>query len=506
MNNAPLPQQNSGFSGLSARKPRWDDKVPYYDIPKDGQWYRYRFFGPLFMTAAHWLETKSGKRFPLLCTNYDSKTQHFSGSGCKIEEEFDPKNSPIKKIKDMQARQSGLMHAIPRALQKQGSNDPAWRPWRPVRIPMTVIMAIKQLTGLNTHNINGTEYKADVADPYYGQDINIMYDPNGQNPNQKYTVALGGHTPLTDVEMSYLKEIFRWEEMIQYPTVDEVKQSLQINGYYQLLNGGPQVQVPGVADQVLAGVPQPPAYQMASINPGVTSAPPVPQPAGLAPAYPGQAYQPAPAQYQAAPYQQPVAPAPAPSYYPPQPSAPIPQAAPAPAAPLPQVTPGFNVQSAPEAVVQAPVYQAPAPTPAPVVSAPQPTFQQPMAAPQPTLVQQPVATPVVSAPPQVVAPAPVAQAAPVAMVPNNVVSIGTAASTEKRFGFPGKPNGLSASELQAVVTDFSQTLQSATNRALPLKVWDRDDMAGMQVVNCFGAYKGDPSCIRCPLRRYCLTY
>lgn len=470
-NTPPLPQQNSGFSGLSGRKTRWDDKIPYYDIPKDGQWYKYRFFGPLFMTAAHWLETKSNKRFPQLCINYDSATQHFSKSGCKIEEEFDPKNSTVKKIKDMQARQSGLMHAIPRAIQRQGSLDPAWRPWRPVRLPMTVIMAIKQLTGLNQHNINGQDYQADVADPHYGQDINIMYDPNGSNPNQKYTVALGGHAPLNPLEMTYLQEIYNWETLIQYPTPDDVKQSLQVNGYYQLLNGGPTDQMPNLADQVLAGVPQPPAYQMASINSGAVQAPPVAQPPGLGVPYqaPMQA-QPAPYQqpYQAppmqvppmqaqpAPYQQPVMPAPAPSY-PPQ------QAPQAPAAPLPQVTPGFNAQNVVESVQP--------------VMIPQPTMQAP--AMQPT---QPVLAP-----------------APMAAMPNNVVPIGT---TEKRFGFPGKPNGLSASELQAVVNDFSQTLPRAT----PIKTWDRDEMAGMQVLNCFGAYKGDPSCIRCPLRRFCLTY
>jgi hypothetical protein len=360
---------------------------------------------------------------------------------------------------------------------------------------MTVIMAIKAQTGLNTYNINGTVYKADVADPYYGQDINIMYDPNGANPNQKYTVALGGHTPLTSQEMSYLNEIYDWEKLIVYPAADEVKQALQINGYYQLLNGGGQAQTTSVADQVLAGVPQPPAYQMASISPGVQMAP-VPQPAGLtapAPVF-APAPQPAPtfappqpqfappaqprpqpvpqaqplpqAQPAAVPYQQPVAPAPAPTYYPPQTPQPMPQAAPA--APLPQITPGFQQTAAP-------VIHQPAPTP--VAQAPQPV--QPVA----QLQAQPVQA---------------------AVAPSNVVSIndGAPVAVERRFAFPSKPNGLSVSELQGVINDFPQTLPRAT----PLKTWDREDLNGMQVLNCFGSYKGDPSCIRCPIRRYCLNY
>ena len=281
MTPQPLPQQMIGFSGGTTRKKRWDEEVPWLEFA-DGKWMNLRFFGNstsiLTMVATHWLETLKGKRFPMLCLNYDSTESAFTKTGCPVCDEFDPRNSEVQGIKDISARFSGYTHAIDRDIQEAGGVGADWKAWRPVRLPISVIIALQNLKGRNVHTINGKKYEADVADPYYGRDVAIKYDPYAANPQAKYTTDKGDHTPLSDEEAAYIPGLYDFLSMIEYPTESEVKKALQQNGYYQMLNGEEpttQTVVGGVPTVDLAPqAPQPPSA------PVVQNVAPAPFPVG----------------------------------------------------------------------------------------------------------------------------------------------------------------------------------------------------------------------------------
>ena len=239
----PLPQTNMGFSGFDQRRKRWDDGIPWLEFP-DGKWLPVRFFGRtesiVHMVATHWLVTlKNKKRFPMLCPNFNPETRKFEDNGCPICGEFDPFNSENEVIKAISPRLSGLSHAIVRNIQRAGgAGNPDWKPWRPVRLPISVLILLQKLKDLNLHTIEGVQYPADVSDPYYGRDINILYDSQGANPQSKYSIDRGDHTPLTEEEQGYIKEIYDFGSLVEYPDKDEIKKALTQNGYYQLLKTG----------------------------------------------------------------------------------------------------------------------------------------------------------------------------------------------------------------------------------------------------------------------------
>lgn len=257
----PLPQTSFGFSSNPPRKKRWDEEIPWLEFA-DGKWMNLRFFGHndsiLTMVATHWLATLKGKRFPMLCLNYNSAEGGFTKTGCPICDEFDPKSSEIEAIKDISARFSGYTHAIDRDIQEAGGLGSDWKPWRPIRLPISVIISLQNLKGRNIHTINGTKYEADVADPHYGRDVAIKYDPHAANPQAKYSVDKGEHTPLTEEEQAYIGDLYDFRSMIEYPDVSEVKKALQQNGYYQLLNGEQQVTVVGGTMPVVDIAPKAP--------------------------------------------------------------------------------------------------------------------------------------------------------------------------------------------------------------------------------------------------------
>ena len=378
MQKPPMPI-SSGFSGFGNKRKRWDHDIPWLEFP-DGKWINLRFFGDpesiVHMVSTHWLCTsKNKKRFPQMCLNFNSATGDYDKTGCPICDELDPFNSEIKMIKDASPKLSGFSHAIVRDIQAAGAITPDWKPWRPVRLPISILIALQKLKDRNIHTIDGKQYTADIADPYYGRDVSIMYDSSTSNPQQKYSIDKGDHTPLTEVELGYIKDLYKFENLIEYPDPQEIKKALTTNGYYQQLNVGGgfnPTDVPASAGQPLAPVPP---------------APPVP-------------------------------------------SAPAPAAAPAPkpiSGGLGNAVDNVDLNSE-EGIPFSP--------------------SEPAAAP-------------------IAAPAPAA---------------------------PAKAS------LKETVEKYAEKIA----RAKPLKQCDKGDLAGEVVLACYGSYKGDMHCVRCPLRKSCL--
>jgi hypothetical protein len=93
---------------------------------------------------------------------------------------------------------------------------------------------------------------------------------------------------------------------------------------------------------------------------------------------------------------------------------------------------------------------------------------------------------------------------PVPMAPNVVTPLSAvpaaapAAGAEKTYIVFGKAAG--PVEAQNAFNEYA----AKTTRGNPMKKAQTTDIAGMDVLNCFGVYKGDQECIRCPARKYCL--
>ena len=271
MTSVPMPQSNIGFSGAGGEKrKRWHQDIPFLELP-DGEWVQLRFFGPVYQIAQSWLTTKkSRKKFPVLCSGFDPITLQYDYEKSPILKDFDPFNSEVAEIKALSPKRTGLGHVIARSLERtMDPTRPHMTSWRPMRIPVAVMYTLAELRGANVHNIEGNNYDADITDPYYGRDVNILYKSNAPNPTQRYNVQLLNHTPLTEVEQSYVADLYKWEDIVDYPSYEEVKLNLQQNGYYALL--GQEYSV----ESTLPNVPQPPAATIAPapIAPAATIAP-----------------------------------------------------------------------------------------------------------------------------------------------------------------------------------------------------------------------------------------
>ena len=467
--NVPLPEASVGFSGAIQNRTRWDDSIKWFDIP-DRVVVTVRFFGPVFIVHNHWLATRKGKKFPLVCPAYDQATQSFAKGKCPVEDDFNfphiaeeaKKVNPLfneetdptlKELKGIKAHMAGFGHVIVRnPVNFQGNDKGLQKPWQPIKLQPSVLFSLIRLKSMNRINIQGKFYEADVADPYWGRDIHIMYNSSERNPQQRYMINLGDHTPLTDVEKTYLSDLYQWKEIVEYPTYEDVKQHLIVNGYYNMLN-----QLKGVQS---FGDTKP--TQFAHMEQCLTPVPKSP--------YDTDVPLPVPT------YPQTPQMAPMTNNFPQMPSntqmsmPPVPQMAMA----------GLTEANVPQA--------SPLPT-----NVPPPSFNQPVkAVTQVDSLEIPFGddtddgSSVFNLPTEdiVVKKAPAKKA---------VVS-------QKTFVVKGKPSGVSADEFQKIIQDFGNNLA----RAKPFKTSEDPDLEDLDVLACYGNYCGDLNCVKCPLRQYCL--
>jgi hypothetical protein len=128
---------------------------------------------------------------------------------------------------------------------------------------------------------------------------------------------------------------------------------------------------------------------------------------------------------------------------------------------------------------------------APAAPAPQPVMQQPVA---PVQAQPAPVAPVAPAP------APVAQTVAAAVAPTEV-------SGDAKYKLPGKRVNVTASEFQQALNEYGEKGREVKldKHIFPLKAGVKD-YEGIQVFNCFGSYRTDEFCIKCPLRKNCIIF
>ncbi len=135
-----------------------------------------------------------------------------------------------------------------------------------------------------------------------------------------------------------------------------------------------------------------------------------------------------------------------------------------------------------------------APPSAPVQVA-APIQQTPIAVPQPVAQPVPVSEPVM----------PVSQPAPMQPAPQAKSSAPD--SGEARFKLPGKTAKVTAAEFQVVIDEYAEKSKTTNPKVdkfvYPLKAGTKD-YEGINVFGCFGSYKSDEYCIKCPLRKNCI--
>jgi hypothetical protein len=80
-------------------------------------------------------------------------------------------------------------------------------------------------------------------------------------------------------------------------------------------------------------------------------------------------------------------------------------------------------------------------------------------------------------------------------------------SGEARFKLPGKTAKVSAAEFQIVINEYAEKSRTTNPKVdkfvYPLKAGTKD-YEGIDVFGCFGLYKSDEYCIKCPLRKNCI--
>ncbi len=300
---------NMGISGGGfAKEERWDSKIQWYEL-KPGTWNQIRIFGPVFIVAQNWFTTLKGKKFALFSLAWDPFERSYTKTDNDPIWQFfgNPFDHADERIKAIAPRQQAYVQAFirPTVGIPQGGD------YRPLRLPISVINGIRKAAELNfkmdanNQVVIGQDGKPEIADPtdpQYGLDVLVYYDPS-KTGSEKYSVQLGGKSPITQAEAAYQPHFMAWHEIIKMPSVNEVKEALSRNGYMALANnagansfgnvsevGGsmPAMNVGAapaapVAPAVAPGPMAPPAPQ--NMTPPAPAAPPAPQ--NMTPPAPG---------------------------------------------------------------------------------------------------------------------------------------------------------------------------------------------------------------------------
>lgn len=80
-----------------------------------------------------------------------------------------------------------------------------------------------------------------------------------------------------------------------------------------------------------------------------------------------------------------------------------------------------------------------------------------------------------------------------------------AAGSGDNYKLPGNRNNVSAAEFTAALDKHQSTLPDEVVRLVSPRIAGTKEYAGVQVYQCLGAYRGDEYCIKCVLRKSCIT-
>lgn len=79
-------------------------------------------------------------------------------------------------------------------------------------------------------------------------------------------------------------------------------------------------------------------------------------------------------------------------------------------------------------------------------------------------------------------------------------------SGDNKYSLPGQRNKVSAAEFQAAVDSYETRFPPELSHMVSPKAYDTSaDYSTIMVYRCVGAYRGDEYCIKCPLRKTCIT-
>jgi hypothetical protein len=183
----------------------WEDKVRWGELkPKFKQ---FRAIGGLWPVAQHWIETKSGKMFPMWCPKFNSDSETFE----------DDRYCPAHDDANLKATKKALGNFIDRELQTAGDTNPI------VVLTLTStqmqeIASIMDLVG------------CDPADPQEGIDLYLLYDGKASGTD-KYKVQRGDKVSLTEEELDF--ELYPLDEIYEPHPAAEIKDALRRHGYYE---------------------------------------------------------------------------------------------------------------------------------------------------------------------------------------------------------------------------------------------------------------------------------
>lgn len=256
--------------GLNQREPSWDANIKWFQFPDgDPNVYYYRLVARPTFYATHWIPTRKadgteGKAYPVLCCDYDSKTNAYATEKkCVIcdfmrqvydsaptEKDKEGKNRKIlpDRIKRMSSRLTMAHNAIIREIQNQGApqnNTGGWTFIHPIRLPQGASNLLAEKEERFGHKYqeqdgNGKFFTriAGFAHALYGKDIAISY--NSKFDAQKmYQIDVGPRdpvTPLTEEEKSHKHHLIDFAAAMKYPSPETLQRSLEKNGLYDYLN------------------------------------------------------------------------------------------------------------------------------------------------------------------------------------------------------------------------------------------------------------------------------
>ena len=205
---------------------KWEDSVEFLDLDP-GEFKRVRMLGLVTPAARHWLtffrRDKKGKivfsrdgeaqqtdkRFPLMCLDFDPETEKFTGDEC-----------PAHKV-DLRAQRIFYVNVIDRDLQENGERNPI----RALQLPVTAIKHIKGITKLEG---------IDPLDPDDGYDLYVKFDPD-EDASSMWAIQKGDKAPLNKRERMWLrKKLYDFDELVTFPSVEDVEESIKRCGYYEL--------------------------------------------------------------------------------------------------------------------------------------------------------------------------------------------------------------------------------------------------------------------------------
>lgn len=218
-----------------SKEPRLDELIPIRKL-KPGAFERFRFIGPKFAFAEHWIgiRKKNGETVKIrkLCHSFDQVSGEFKNEcpycsilgdkprkkflTCAIDraaEKNKPRRAPTPKPSE--SKTVKLWDGESKGRIKDKSSD-SWTPVTVLGLPTSAGGKIYDIVALNTKTINGETVMFGPEHAKYGFDVMIKHD-SSRSPAEQYSIQKAKRTPLTDEEKQYLL----WKLDIEKPESPE---------------------------------------------------------------------------------------------------------------------------------------------------------------------------------------------------------------------------------------------------------------------------------------------